>query len=86
MVEFFRTFIQILALIAIPVAALQAALLWSMLWTGRFTYVPLRGEHLPTTRAEKPGWYWLAVATTLLSLVVKVALIGFVGFWTFYPR
>jgi hypothetical protein len=86
MIEFFRTFIQVLALIAIPIAALQATLLWSWIWTGRFTYAPLRGEHVHTTRAEKPGRYWFAVVTNLFSLAVKVALIGSVGFWTFYPR
>lgn len=82
----FWLFIQIVALFAIPVIVVRGVHLWSLIKTGRFRYKPIRGESVPTTRAERPGWYWWAIISNLMSIAVSLWLIGFVGFWTFHPR
>lgn len=83
---FWWTFIQIGALIAIPIAVLRGVQLWLLLGTGRFMYKPLRGESVTSTRTERPRWYWWLVVSKAVSLAVSLALVGFVGFWTLHPR
>ncbi len=86
MAELIWIFIQIGALITIPIAVLRSAQLWFLLRTGQFVYRPLNGERVATTRSERPGWFWWGVIYKVASLVVSLAFIGFVGFWTFNPR
>jgi hypothetical protein len=78
--------LQICGLICIPLAALQAIQLSSVLQSERFTYRPLWGNGVPTTRTEKPGWYLYLVVSKFASLVLSLAVIGFVAFWTFHRR
>jgi uncharacterized membrane protein len=75
--------IWILALIAIPIAALQATQVWCLLRTARFVYKSLDGKTTPTTRADRPGWYWFAVIERLASLALSLAMIGIAVFLTF---
>ena len=84
--DWFWPLIQIVGLLSVPVAALQAARLWILIRTGRFVYRPLRGNGVFSTRAERPGWYWFAVVNLVTSLAVSLGLIGFVGYWTFHAR
>lgn len=75
--------VQICALICIPLAALQAVRLASMLESECFIYRPLWRSGTQATRTERPGWYLYLVVSKFVSLVLSLAVIGFVAFWTF---
>jgi hypothetical protein len=86
--SFWAIFIQVGALLCIPLAALQAFNLWFLLARsqGRFWYRPLVGDRVLTTRAQRPGWYWYLVISKVVSLALSLAVVGLVGFWTFRPH